>query len=65
MNCDFTSFFDGISVISGQWTDDCEWLCAMEPFIVEISPQVGLELGTARSVRQRLTHWATGAPAHL
>ena len=28
----------------------------------EISPRAGLELGTARSVGQRLTHLATGAP---
>ena len=35
----------------------------MEPlFTVEkISPRAGLELGTARSVGQRLTHCATGA----
>ena len=34
------------------------------PLTVEnITPWAGLELGTARSVGQRLTHWATGAPA--
>ena len=27
------------------------------------SPRAGLELGTARSVGQRLTHWATGTPS--
>ena len=30
--------------------------------IEKISPRVGLELATARSVDQRLTPWATGAP---
>ena len=48
------------------WTmaTDNEMLCAMEPpFTVEkISPRAGIELGTARSVGQRLTHLATGAP---
>ena len=30
--------------------------------VEKISPGAGLELGTARSVGQRLAHWATGAP---
>ena len=36
------------------------------PFTVKkISPRAGLELGTARSVGQRLTHRTTGAPLSL
>ena len=36
------------------------------PFTVEkISPRTGLELGTARTVGQRLTHWVTGAPRRI
>ena len=30
MTCDFTSFFNSISVISGRCSDDNERLCAME-----------------------------------
>ena len=42
-----------------QWKAVCNGIL----FTVEkISPRAGLELGTARSVGQRLTHWATGAP---
>ena len=39
-------------------------VCNGAPYTVEkITPRVGLELGTARSVGQRLTHLATGAPS--
>ena len=57
MTCDFTS------VILGQWEDDNERLCAMEPRLRlnRSSLQAGLELTTARSVGHRLTHWATDA----
>ena len=42
------------------WTAMCNW----SPFTVEkISPRAGIELGTARSVGQRLIHLATGAPS--
>ena len=38
-------------------------MCNGNPFTVEkISPQAGLELGTARSVGHHLTHYGTGAP---
>ena len=55
--------FNSISVISGQWDDDNERLCAVELCLpVEIlRPQVGLEAGTARSGGQHLTHRANGA----
>ena len=38
-------------------------MCNGTPFAAEkISPWAGLEPGTAGSVGQRLTHWATGTP---
>ena len=54
----FNVLFNSISVISGQWADDTERLCAMEPRLrlKRSSPQAGLELTTARLVGQRLTH---------
>ena len=54
----FYLLFNTISVISGQWADDNERLCAVEPHLrlKRSSPQTGLELTTARSVGQRLTH---------
>ena len=53
----FYVLFNSISVISGQWVGDNERLCAMELFtVVKISPQVGIKLGTPRSVGQDLTH---------
>ena len=54
----FYVLFNSISVISGRWADDNERLCAMEPRLrlKRSSPQAGLELTTARSVGQRLTH---------
>ena len=56
-----------ISFISGRWTDDNETLCAMEPCLrlKRSQPQVGIEPGAARSVGQRLTHSATGAPNNI
>ena len=50
--------------VSGRWADDNERLCAMEPRLrltEKISPRAGLDLGTARSVGQHLTHRTTGA----
>ena len=48
----FYVLFNSISFISGRWAVDNG-----TPFAVEkISPRAGLELGTARSVAQRLTH---------
>ena len=48
----FYILFNSISVVSGQWA-----VCNGTSFMVEkISPQAGLELGTARSVGQHLTH---------
>ena len=41
-------------------------MCNGTPFTVEkISPRVGFAPGTARSVGQRLTHRATGAPTPI
>ena len=42
-------------------------MCAMELRLrlKRSPPQAGIEPGTARSVGQRLTHWATRAPRHL
>ena len=31
MICDFYILFNSISIISGQWADDYEKLCAVEP----------------------------------
>ena len=49
--------FKSISVISGQWLDDNERLCAMEPdFQSErFPPQAGLEYRTIKSVGQSFT----------
>ena len=55
----FHVLFSSISALSGQWVDDKERLtvCNGTLFRVEkISPPAGLQLGTARSVGQRLTH---------
>ena len=59
--CDFTSF-STVYGISGQ----CRVMMKRNRnlFQVErISPQVGLKPGTATSVGQSLTHWATGYPS--
>ena len=50
--------FNSVSMISGRWTDDNERLCAMEARLqLKRSPsQAGIELRTARSVGQPLTH---------
>ena len=45
-NLRFYVLFNSISVISGQWADDNERLCTMEPCLVtveKIFPRVGLE----------------------
>ena len=53
----FYILFNSITAISGQWADDNERLCAIEPHMVEkILPQAELKPGTARSVGQLLTH---------
>ena len=54
----YNVLFNSISVISGRWADDNERLCAMEPCLrlKKSSPPADIELGTARSVGQRLTH---------
>ena len=62
MTCDFTSF----STVFQSYQDDerliMKAVCNGAPFTVEkILPRAGIELGTARSVGQRLTHLATGA----
>ena len=58
----FYVIFNSISVMSGQWLNSNDRLCAMEPCLQSerFPPQAGLEYGTARSVGQRLTYWATG-----
>ena len=53
-DCLFYVLFNSIAVISERWADDKERLFAMEHRLR--SPRAGLELGTARSVDQRLTH---------
>ena len=54
----FIVLLNSISVRLGQRAGDNEWLCAMEPRLrlKRSSPQSGMELGTARSAGQRLTH---------
>ena len=54
----FYVLFNSISVISGRWAGDNERLCAMEPRLRLRRSRLrwGIELGTARSVYQRLTH---------
>ena len=54
----FYVLFNGVLIISGRWEADNERLCAMKPVygVEHISPEVGIELGTARSVRQRFIH---------
>ena len=55
----FYVLFNSFSVIAGRFADNNERLavCNATPFTVEkISPRAGFDLGTARSVGQRLTH---------
>ena len=54
----FYILFDSISIISGRWVGNNERLCAMEPHLrlKRSPPQVGLKLGTTRSVSQHLTY---------
>ena len=56
----FQQYFSHIRTIDGcKWKAVCNWT----PFTVEkFSPRAGPELGSAKSVGQRLTYWATGAP---
>ena len=56
----FYVLFNSISVISGRWDGDTERLYAMEPRF-RLEPGAA-RTRSARSVGQRLTHWATGAP---
>ena len=63
MTCDFTYF----STVFQSYQDDerliVKGCCNGAPSMVEkISPRAGIELVTARSVGQRLTHCATGGP---
>ena len=59
--------FNSISVISGGWVGNNERLCAIEhhSWLKRSPPRAGLEPETARSTGQRITYWATGAPAAL
>ena len=53
-------------VISGRGADENERLCAMKPRLrLRKFRRAGLEPGTARSVGQHLTHWATGALVNI
>ena len=54
----FYILFNSISVISGQWADDNDRLCTVEPRLnlKRSPPETGLEPGTARSLGQRLSH---------
>ena len=66
MTYDFTSFTNGISVISEQWQDDNERMCTIELRLrlkrFRLGPLARFEPGTARSVGQRLICLATAAP---
>ena len=59
----FYVLLNSILVISGRWKVDNERLCAMELrlWLRRFRPSVD-RTRSARSVGQRLTHWATGAP---
>ena len=57
----FYVLFKSVWVISRQWAGNTGKLCAMEPCLWLIRSQAGLEPGTARSVGQHLTYWATRA----
>ena len=50
------SFFNSISVISGQWADDNERLCTMEPCLQlrRFCFEQGLNSGTVKSVGSAL-----------
>ena len=59
----FYVLFNSVSVISGRWEVDNDWLCAMELCLrLRRFCLGGDRTGSTRSVGQRLTHWATGAP---
>ena len=61
----FYVLLNSISAISVRWSNENEKLCTMDPrlWLKRSLPQAGLEPTTARSVGQRLTHWATGTPS--
>ena len=53
----FYALFNSVLVISGRWAGDNERLCAMELRLwLRFRFEPGPELGTARSVVQRLTY---------
>ena len=57
MICNFPSFSTVFQSYRDDWRMIMKGLCNGTPFTIEkISPRAGLELGTARSVGQRLTH---------
>ena len=57
MTCDFTSFPTVLQLNQDDGRMIMKAVCNGTPPTVEkTSPQVGLKLGTARSVGQRLTH---------
>ena len=60
----FYVLFKSNSVIKGRLEEGNKRLCAMEPCLrlERFQPPARLELSCARSVSQRLTHWAIGAP---
>ena len=55
----FYVLFNSISIISGWWVDDNERLCAMEPHLWLRRFRLKR---SSKSVSQRLTHSAIGAP---
>ena len=59
--------FNSFSVISGWWQGDNERLCAMESRsqLERFPPSTGFEPGTATSIGQYLTYWATRATTKL
>ena len=60
-----TGKFTSFSTVFQSYQDNEQLImkgCVQWNPIDKISPRVGLELGTARSVGQCLTHRATGAP---
>ena len=60
----FYILFNSVSVISGRWDVDNERLCANWSFLCGWEDFVasGDRTQSARSVGQRLTHWATRPP---
>ena len=61
--CPFHQYFSHIRTMVGwYWKDVCNGTLFM---VGSLLPQVGLKTGTARSVGQHLTYWATRAPLSL